>query len=287
MQQLSHSLSPEVVEAVLAKLGFSSTPDATLESLQKIYARWCDNIPFCNARKLIALREGKPGPFPGDSAEDFFAAWVKHGTGGTCWAGNGALCTLLQDIGFNARRGIGTMMVAPGLPPNHGTVVVNFGGQDYLVDASILHGDPLLLHEDESIVDHPAWGVKCRPVDDTWVIGWRPQLRPEGLDCHINSLDISAEQFSDFHEGTRGWSPFNYELSIRANRKGGVVGVAFGKRVDFTQSGELMQTPLEGEARMRLLVDVLGYSEEIAAQIPADIPTPPPPGSKTAGGLTT
>jgi len=42
-------------------------------------------VPFDNVRKLIHVKSGKAGPLPGGTAEDFFTAWLRHGTGGTCW----------------------------------------------------------------------------------------------------------------------------------------------------------------------------------------------------------
>lgn len=275
-------LPPPLIAAILAKLGLSQSPQPNFQFLSSLYRAWCTRVPFDNLRKLIALRESHSGPLPGDSAEDFFQAWLAHGTGGTCWAGNGALGALLQNLGFDARLGVATMMVAPNLPPNHGTVVVAIEDGQYIVDASILTMEPLRLSQTETTeVCHPAWGVRCRPTDGTWIISWRPQTRPERLDCRINWLGATREQFQKFHDGTRGWGPFNYELSVRTIRGESIRGIAFGNRVDFDQDGKLHQSPLPAEDRIKFLTD-LGYSEEIATLLPADIPTPPPPGSRTA-----
>lgn len=280
---IAEPLAASLVESVLTKLGISHTPEPTLDSLKTVYRAWCQLVPFDNARKLIALRGGAPGPFPGDSAEDFFRAWMAHGSGGTCWAANGALCAFLQNLGFDASPGIATMMAAPNLPPNHGTVSVLIDAQRYLVDASILHVDPLPITEGAATqIDHPAWGIRCTPQESRWVIAWRPQLRPEGLNCQINRLDATRADFRQFYEATRAWGPFNYQLAVRTNRGDSVLGIVFGQRVDFDPTGAVSQSPLTYEQRTQQLIDTFGYSEEIAHQIPADIPTPPPPGSKTA-----
>jgi N-hydroxyarylamine O-acetyltransferase len=177
-------------------------------------------------------------------------------------------------------------MVAPDLPPNHGTVIVHVDGDEYLVDASLLTAEPLLLDDrTESTVSHPAWGVRCRSVDGKFVISWRPQLRPEGLDCRIDSLLATVEEFRDFHEGTRAWGPFNYEFSLRANRNNQVVGIAHGQRVDIDGSGEVIRGPMTHADRIRFLVETVGWSEEMAIRLPVDVPTPPPPGSRTAMAL--
>lgn len=134
-------------------------------------------------RKLIHLHNHDPRPLPGDDASEFFAAWLTYGTGGTCWAGNGALHALLVSLGFAAQRGVGTMLVAPHLPPNHGTVLVSCDGALYVTDASILHSAPLRLDVHTATgVAHPAWGVHCQRRDGHWYIRWRPMHALEGLD---------------------------------------------------------------------------------------------------------
>src|SRR5689334_10389672 len=142
------TLPEQLVERILARLGFNNHPAPTPEALRSVYSAWCERVPFDNIRKLIHVRAANAAPLPGSTPEDFFEAWLKFGTGGTCWPGAGALHTFLAALGFDAVRAIGTMMAAPNLPPNHGTVLVNFGDQTFLVDSSILHGHPLRLSED-------------------------------------------------------------------------------------------------------------------------------------------
>jgi N-hydroxyarylamine O-acetyltransferase len=63
---------------------------------------------------------------------------------------------------------------------------------------------------------------------------------------------------------------------------GTVVGLAFGRRVEIDGVGRVSERPVAHAERMRVLVDELGFSEEFAEALPADQPTPPPPGSRTA-----
>src|SRR5215471_19283295 len=171
-------LAEELLERVLVGLGFNKRPELTLDGLRILYGSWCQKVPFDNVRKLIHVRAVHSGPLPGTTAADFLKGWLRFGAGGTCWAGNGAFHALLVTLGFDALRGVGTMLVAPDLPPNHGTVVVNFVADQYLVDCSILHGEPLLLRKDsESSIAHPAWGVRCAIRDQKWHIRWRPLHR--------------------------------------------------------------------------------------------------------------
>ena len=89
---------------------------------------------------------GRPGPLPGSTSDGFFEAWLEHGTGGTCWAGNGALHDLLEALGFDVARAIATMLPSPEIRgPNHGTVIVTVDGERWIADASILSGEPIRI----------------------------------------------------------------------------------------------------------------------------------------------
>ncbi|HEY5753914.1 MAG TPA: arylamine N-acetyltransferase [Chthoniobacterales bacterium] len=273
------SILPEkLLEHTLARLGFSRRPEPGGDGLRAIYDSWCRRVPFDNVRKLIHVRTGHSEVLPGNTAEDFFEAWLKFGTGGTCWSGAGACQKLLQTLGFDAVRGVGTMLVAPNLPPNHGTVLVTLDDARYLVDCSILHGEPLLLHESaETCVDHPAWGVRCTRHEGRWHIAWRPLHKPDGFDCRLERFGAKHTEFVSFYGKTRLWSPFNYELSVRINRRDSVIGAGFGKAVTLHPDGSVSSQPVSMQERNRLLIEEIGISEEIVRFLPADTPTPPPP----------
>ncbi len=269
------------VESILDRLELSSPPSVSHAGLSRIYDAWCRHVPFDNARKLIAVRAGSKAPLPGDDPVEFFDAWLQHGVGGTCWAGNGALCTLLAALGFDAVRGVATMMVAPDIPPNHGTVVVSLPEGRYLVDASILHVEPLpIVAGRQSMVDHPAWGVTGHWLADHYAVRWRGPMRPEPFDCRIEEWPVTADRFRVQHEATRVWSPFNFELVFTVVRGDARIGLAQGQAVRIEADGAVRMEPLVD--RMGYLVDELGVSESIARAIPADVATPPPPGSRSA-----
>lgn len=274
-------LDPRQLESILARLGLGAAPPPTLAGLTETYGAWCRHVPFDNARKLIALHAGTSGPLPGDDPAEFFGAWLEHGVGGTCWAGNGALCALLETLGFDAVRGVATMMVAPGIPPNHGTVVARLPEGDHLVDASILHVKPLpIVAGHPAAVTHPAWGVDGHWLGESYAVRWRGFVRPDAIDCRIDAWPVDAARFRTQHEATRSWSPFNFELMFTLVRGEGRIGIGGGQAVRIAADGTLSAEPLTD--RVGYLVDELGVSATLARQIPADLPTPPPPGSRTA-----
>ena len=70
--QLSDSLRDRVLE----RLGFAQMPLVDLVGLQSLYAACCTQVPFDNARKMIALRTAGNPALPGGEAEEFFAHWL-------------------------------------------------------------------------------------------------------------------------------------------------------------------------------------------------------------------
>jgi len=293
MQSRASRLPGELVDSVLARLGLSGRPAPTLDGLRMVYSAWCRQVPFDNILKMIHVRRRDPGPLPGDDAADFFTHWIRWGAGGTCWAGNGALCSLLDSLGFDAQRALATMRVAPDVPPNHGSVTVQCEGRRYLVDASILHDEPLALDErlllDERVpaaMAGRAWAVERGSHEGHWSIRWRPLHRSDALDCRIDRFDVTAADFHALHEQSRGWSPFNYGLCLRVNRGDSVIGAALGQRVAIDAMGHIEERPLRGTDRLRFLVEEIGIHEELAHALPADVPMPPPPQSRTARGVS-
>ena len=276
------TLSEELVERVLARLGFRRRPESTLESLSSLYASWGRRVPFDNVCKLIHVRAGNTGPLPGSTAADFFNTWLKHGTGGTCWSGSEALHALLVSLGFDAVRGVATMLVTKDMPPNHGSTMVRFGAERYVVDSSMLYGAPLLLAEHETSISHPSWGVQCRRKDGRWNITWRPLHKTDGFECRFESFGATAAGYQRYYERTRGWSPFNYEVNARINRGDSVTGLAFGREVTLHADGRVSNAPVSHAERVRALVEDIGLSEEIVSALPRDLPTPPPQGSRSA-----
>lgn len=270
-------LASDLVDDVLARLGLSRRPAPDADGLRTLYGAWCARVPFDNLRKLVHVHREPPGPMPGLDATDFFRGWLAHGTGGTCWAANGALERLLTTLGFEARRGLGTMVVFEGIPPNHGFVTVAIDRVHHLVDASILHGAPLRLEGDRADVAHPAWGVRAERRDGVWHVQWRPPGYPDGLVCRLDQIDYRTDDFGARYEATRAWSPFNYASYVFAHRNGGTEALANGKRVTVRADGTSAEREIDDAERRKTLVELFGISEALVSALPPDMPTPPPP----------
>jgi hypothetical protein len=100
----------------------------------------------------------------------------------------------------------------------------------------------------------------------------------------VDRFEAQAAAFSQFHEQSRAWSPFNYSLHVRTNREASVIGAAFGQRVEIDESGAAVQRPLQTSERIRFLVEEIGIDEELAAEVPPDLATPPPPSPGAVAG---
>jgi arylamine N-acetyltransferase len=284
----SSRLAPALLERVLERLGFSAKPDPTLEVLDLLYDTWCRRVPFDNVRKLIHLHEESSGPLPGDDPSEFFEAWLAHGTGGTCWASSNGLYALLEALGFQASRAVATMLVAPNLPPNHGTVIVDLDRIWHLVDTCMLHSEPFPLTPvptdeplpaDTAPWDAPAppWAIDSDLYDGAHHIRWRPLHKPDGLLCRIDYMDATDEDYRARHEETRPWSLFNYELYARLIKDDAVIGISRGQFVEFRDDGSVVEHSLEPGEHERLLIETFGIAESLVHRLPPDRPTPPPP----------
>lgn len=274
---ITHPLPENLIERILTHLGFTDFPDADRTGLRNVYSAWCRNIPFDNIHKRIHLASNAPGPLPGNDTVSFFENWLRYNIGGLCWAGNNALCHLLKSLGFTARHCLATMVIAEDIPPNHGTVVVELDTEAFLVDASLLHQQPLRLsRSQQTFIDHPAWGISCSYHGNKWHLQTRLLHMKDGCECRLDLVGAAEGEFHRYNEATRQWSPFNYSLYFRLNQDDSVVGLAYGKKVKFDRSGLVIEAKCDRQSQLKFLAEQVNINEEILERIPIDTPTPPP-----------
>ena len=266
----------DLTDAVLDRLGVER-PSCDLAGLRSVYAAWCGSVPFDNTLKLIHSAEALPGPLPGSTADAFFDTWLEHGTGGTCWAGNGALHDLLSELGFAVERALATMLSSPDARGvNHGSVIVTIDDARWIADASILSGTPIRMvgpGSDDASKTLP----RLEWLGDKPAVMWRVLSAPDGFPCLIQRIGAEWDDWDRLHQATAAWSPFNYQLSTRLLRRGESIGVAQGQRFVFRADGSLDASPLVGEERTRFLVEEMGIAETIAAKVPRDRSVPQRP----------
>ena len=268
-------LAPATTEAVLDRLGFSAAPAPDLDGLGALYDAWCRNVPFDNVVKRIHLTGGGADPIPNGPPEAFFASYLGHGTGGTCWPSSGALYALLTSVGFAARRGSGAMYDhLSGPVHSHGTVLVRLDGVDYWVDSSMLTQRVFAVKPGvPTTVDDPVHRVRVDPVDAMWRVWWTHPFADEMVPCLLLDGDVGTEHYLARYEWSREFSPFNTGIYATRNVGETRITIAFGQRFERTRTG-VTSGPL-GADRTRILVDEFHYSEAIVAALPADDPAPP------------
>jgi N-hydroxyarylamine O-acetyltransferase len=168
LQKRQVMMTPQLVEQVLQKTGFSAPPGNDPAGLSAIYGRWCRKIPFDNIQKRLFYSGPAQGSVPGHNSQDFFRKWLVYGTGGTCWANSHAMHDLLEALGFDVVRIAATMLATPDVVgPTHGTVFAMVDGRQYMVDGSIQTELPIPVEEgDPQEVCHPAQRVHLEHRED-------------------------------------------------------------------------------------------------------------------------
>jgi N-hydroxyarylamine O-acetyltransferase len=262
-----------LVDAVVQRLGLVDRPPPDRAGLDALYLAWCRAVPFDNLVKRIHLVSGSEAPFPNGDPEWFLRAFVRDGTGGTCWPSSAGLHALLTVLGFAARRGSGAMYDNLSGPIHtHGTVIVRLDGVDHWVDSSMLTDVPLSLRRrQETRRDDPVNPARAEPVDDLWRIWWTGVVDGADIGCLLLDENASAEHFLARYEASRAASPFNTFLYATRNSPGTRVAIVGSTRFERTRAG-ITSAPIDD--RDRVLVEEFGYSEAIVARLPPDDPRP-------------
>ena len=208
----STELDPALTEAVLEKLGFSSPPDPDRAGLDAVYAAWCRRVPFDNLVKRIHLVSGSAEPFPNGPAEAFFASWLRHGTGGTCWPSAGGAPRAPRRPRVRRPAGIGGDVRPPHRPgphPRHDDRADRRRRPlGRLVDAhATARSRSSRARRPASTTRFTACASnRSTPCGACW---WTHPFLDEMLGCLLLDDDVTAEHYLARYEASRDLSPFN------------------------------------------------------------------------------
>lgn len=257
------SISNALRDRVLARLGLAQPIATDLDGLRKVYRAWCDEIPFDNVRKLIALRTGDERALPGTTGTNFFEAFLEHGTGGTCWPTANAIHELLLSMGFASRRVAGSMRDQGFV--THGTVKVTIDGADWLVDTSMLVNIPLLVGDSVFVSDDRLFTAEVEPLEDQHMVWFCNAPNDTYTPCRLMVDPIDHNYIHAAYEKSRGFGVFNQHIYARRNFPDVMLvmrGPALHRRtLDGTET-----TQLTREQMLTSLHDTFGISEAMLAR---------------------
>jgi N-hydroxyarylamine O-acetyltransferase len=257
--------SPALLERTFTRLGLSAKPKPDLAGLEALYAAWCRHVPFDNLRKRIALASGTSDPLPGGSPDDFLAAWLAHGTGGTCWPSSNGLHALVAACGFDVRRISASMFDRN--DHNHGSLVVRLDGREWLVDSSIECGFliPLERNSSRTLGDaiHP---IRIEPSEPGLLLHWGRAGATDTMPCRLMQDPVDEAFYLERYEISRGYSVFNTALYARRNFPDKLVSFVGRTRFEKTLAGVTLRELADAELR-EALVGEMGYSAAIVAEL--------------------
>jgi len=260
----SREISDDVKGRVLERLGLAAAPSPDLNGLSDLYRAWCQQVPFDNVCKVIALRTKPDAALPYMDATEFFENWLAHGAGGTCWPGSNALFHLTRALGFQSERLVGAMRDLGLMNPS--SVVVECAGADWLVDSSLLTNMPLPLGEDVFVHSDPAAPAEIEMVDGgTHVVWCHVPPNSSHLPCRLSREPVDHAYCVAAYEASRQMSPFNQRLYARRNRAGALVVLFGNTRFVKTEDG-LESRDLSPVGLCDALRDDIGLSQELVEE---------------------
>ena len=264
------SLRPATLESVLERLGFPDGVAPDRAGLDAVYLAWCRSVPFDNLVKRIDHVAGTT-PFRNDEPEGFFALWLEHGTGGTCWPSSRALGALLHTLGFAVTLGSAAMGDELfGRIHTHATLLVTVDAATFWVDTSMLTDTPVeLVEAAETTLDHPLRPVRAEPVDDLWRVHWMPGGIDTVMGCLLLDREVGAEHYSERYEWSRTMSRFNTAVFATTNEIDRVITMTSGELHTVDHRGRTSAGTTDDERRA-IFVDRFGYSEAIVDALPPD-----------------
>ncbi len=157
MSQLTSNQLSQYLERI-AVLSYFSGPSLSL--LKQIQRQHLLHIPFGVIDVHLKERNANRTPIPID-LESIFNKLVTNKREGYCFEHNELLYAVLNKLGFDCERQIGTVIInSQEKPlPNHQVIIVNLSGERFLVDVGFAYRgclEPLALKQGEIVCDQPG-----------------------------------------------------------------------------------------------------------------------------------
>jgi arylamine N-acetyltransferase len=262
---------------VIEKLGLEDRPKLDLAGLNTLYVAFRAGVPADNIQKRIWFASDQSTPPTGGDPIVFFENWLAHGTGGTCFPINGALCTLAQSLGFDARRIAGRMVLEEYPGTNHGSVVTKLDGIDYLVDAQIPATAALPFDAKHPSATHDVrYDVTVEPRrDSSFDVSFPPAVKRDTrfkFRTEPENDPVDHSFFVEAYERTRIASPFNDALYLCSHRPASIFALFRNSKIEIAPDNTVTQSDVSDDERRRILIEEVGISEQAAEALPPDIP---------------
>jgi arylamine N-acetyltransferase len=213
---------------------------------------------------MIALFSEADGLLPGTDSDEFLANWIGYGAGGTCWPSSNGLFAIVRACGFDACRATGSMFMLG--KDNHGTVIVQLDGVDWVVDSSMLTMMPFPLSSSRVFIHRdPPFRVEVEPAVDGCIAWWAHSANPSLIPCKMLDPNVPHSLYSANYERSRKISPFNERLFARRNFDGRIRTLV-GPRLIVATASEVKERDLSADELLAELTGPFGYDPDLIDQ---------------------
>jgi arylamine N-acetyltransferase len=130
---LANSLNRPEVDAILAYLGCPARKPS-LTNLKQLVAAYVHHVPWESVTRLIKYNTLPAVPERPRWPDEFWQDALNSGTGGTCYESSLAFYSLLVALGYHGYLTVNDMGQTRGC---HAAIIIQLGGQKYLVDVTI------------------------------------------------------------------------------------------------------------------------------------------------------
>jgi hypothetical protein len=106
----------------------------------------------------------------------------------------------------------------------------------------------------------------AEPVEGSWRFRFGVTLSTDTMVCRMRQDPVDEPFYLDYYERSRQLSPFNASLYARRNGSENVITFMSSTRFEKTSAG-VTSAPLGPAELAAALIDEIGYSEELVAQL--------------------